>query len=639
MDVAFIGARLDPKAKRNLGHGEVKWNSFYMACLENKYQVVRFDQNPAYHVIGEVSFMPEHEMKYLNVRGAALATSSSRFNEDMEVRIDQKQMKAPDVFFKSPFVVEILGSGYERAPNAAYWTLRHPRVHKIHSDRSVTDIVSFDEFQALANAAQTAPFDDISQEDYQWIKKLEDADLRSKYIVGKSQSTTTTTPGRSPDLVTTETPMLPRSVPKSPPFPVWSDASQSPEIANEAFNQESSSPVRSETRSSVKRRCDEEAKMLRESKRKNTRSKPPMKAVLPVLNSSPLARRTNFTPVQAALASGNSYLKRTPPWCRSTHSSFNGNSSPFEPPAVFRSPPCGRPRPESGAINKNSTQPFFREPLAEVTNSSQAQKPPTVPREPADTSKASRLQKSISVESAPRNSASATQQTPGGLLPTPPSSAEEARKTASKGSSTKQEEMSAAAAAPVQLRKSSCTSSSSWKPEAEAGHRRSTTGTACEIAQPQEALPSPSPPILLCHSLWHLDNDSSGRLLQALLSTEASFAASLDGFVANILLHNLCIALLDGAAAAETVVQSMLEMMAKLRSLDGKDARVNAGRVLFLDWRFLERWKGRNRLRQALRGSRRDALGSLIWGVEKGRITVRECFDWVEALDLGLARF
>ncbi|KAK5344797.1 hypothetical protein LTR61_011428 [Exophiala xenobiotica] len=47
-------------------------------------------------------------------------------------------------------VVEVVGAGFDRPPNERFFTLRFPRIQKIHHDRTYADSLDFDEYQRLA---------------------------------------------------------------------------------------------------------------------------------------------------------------------------------------------------------------------------------------------------------------------------------------------------------------------------------------------------------------------------------------------------------------------------------------------------------------------------------------------------------
>ena len=55
------------------------------------------------------------------------------------------------------FTVEVVGAGFDKPANAGYFTLRFPRVLKVHDDRSFRDAVSFAELQEMAKRCLEIP--------------------------------------------------------------------------------------------------------------------------------------------------------------------------------------------------------------------------------------------------------------------------------------------------------------------------------------------------------------------------------------------------------------------------------------------------------------------------------------------------
>ena len=627
-DVALIGARFDAKAKRNLGHGELKWNCFCMGCLENKDDVIRFDAKPVFHVIGEVSFMPEHDMEHLNQRGETLAIQFKDYNDHVDVFMDARQTKKPDVLFKTPFVVEILGSGYERAPNATYWTLRHPRLHKLHGDRSLTETISFSEFQDMAKTAQTAPVDAISQEDRQWIEKLERADPKSKYILDKSQSIVTT-PGRSPRSSTTASLTPLRSLHKASPFAIWNDGNLSPEVANKLFSQESSSPVRSETRSAVKRRCDEEADILRRKKR---RQASPGRAELQMLGPLSLSRAATLPSTGEVRTPRTILIDKTPPWCRPSNSAGQINSSPFEPPAIFRASPIKSKKQAAEKRKEQFVNKPVREPLREVANISTAHGAVPTLRSllEGDQAKSTKDYTISNKAPQPRTSALAKHQRP--PMPTPPSSAEEISKQLQPRHIPTSREPSNAQRHPSPKTTSMPEEAQEPRTAAQVPH----TGSL------------PSPPIFLASSLQTLPSPAQKTLQAQIWSTRASFTASTTHFLSHIPFHTISLILLDITLDPSIIARTIHDMMARLLKLkiQALATCLKKARVLFLDWRILEtmridddyHWNA-----LANSGSRMAFAGCLKWechacdddnGCDDGTkmlMTVKECFDWKEA--------
>jgi DNA ligase 4 len=68
--------------------------------------------------------------------------------------------------------VELVGAGFDKLANARYFTLRFPRVLKIHQDRTFKDTVSFDELQELARQSMEVPGDSKGGEEIYWFEKL-----------------------------------------------------------------------------------------------------------------------------------------------------------------------------------------------------------------------------------------------------------------------------------------------------------------------------------------------------------------------------------------------------------------------------------------------------------------------------------
>lgn len=100
----------------------------------------------------------------------------------LDVRLDQGQPFPPADLFKHPFVVEVMGAGFDKPANTRYSTLRFPRVQKVHQGRTFKDTVSFDELQELARRSIEVPHGSESEEDRQWLEKLQRANLTPKTL-------------------------------------------------------------------------------------------------------------------------------------------------------------------------------------------------------------------------------------------------------------------------------------------------------------------------------------------------------------------------------------------------------------------------------------------------------------------------
>ena len=191
VDLAIIGARYDSREAAAIeGVSKLSCTHFYIGCLVNKDAVMQHQAIPKFRlvdIVGRYS-MNKQNMQILNQLG-----EFSRCDPDSGhgFDIDPFQASIPqmEVVFKTPFVVEMMGSGFEKPSNARYFTLRFPRLLKIHSDRTFEEAASFSELQSLAEAARSVPTEDLSQEYDQWSKRLKVGDGSSKYIIDRSQST------------------------------------------------------------------------------------------------------------------------------------------------------------------------------------------------------------------------------------------------------------------------------------------------------------------------------------------------------------------------------------------------------------------------------------------------------------------
>jgi len=381
LDFAIVGGRRDPKAEQDLHLGKLSWTSFYIGCLENKAELARFDAKPIYRIVDLLNAhnISNNDIQFLNEHGKFVQVSFAACREELEVKFDQKTMARPTELFKQAFVAEICGAGFGKLPNTGSFTLRFPRVLKIHSDRPISETVSFDELQQLGHASCHGPVDTDSQKDREWIERLEKADPKSHYIIDKSQSTT---PGRSPASTTTaSTTLTPnmRTKLRSPVLVRTDTLEVSPTELSERGQTDSSRLSSSQSPS---------GQTLRVSKRKlisadhtpqaNISSK--KVRILEVPNAALGERQPpNLSlqevispPCEGAMVRTNataSGVKTTPPWCK-----WSGQYEPSPPLPQGRTEPsdsgvdeCGTP--VKGMLRNSALQvPKSREPLSEVTN-------------------------------------------------------------------------------------------------------------------------------------------------------------------------------------------------------------------------------------------------------------------------------
>lgn len=220
IDLCIIGARHEGRAELDLNLGTLTSTHFYIACLTNKEDVVRFDGVPSFKILdcvgaGAVSNIAMHA---LNDEGKFLQRPFALTTEYMNIESNLRDLPPPTDMFIKPIIVEMTGAGFERPQSANFYVLRFPRGLKIHKDRGLGDTVEFDELQSMAERSMTQDRELGSQEDAIWIERLMTADPRSKYIVETSQNIS---PLRTPQSATTIT-ISPGSLTKAATQPVIS---------------------------------------------------------------------------------------------------------------------------------------------------------------------------------------------------------------------------------------------------------------------------------------------------------------------------------------------------------------------------------------------------------------------------------
>lgn len=188
-DFAIIGARYDSGDAANLQAVKpLFWTSFYIGCLENPAAAAGSAQ-PVFRVVDILSRdnMTPQIIQFLNQHGQFHARDFGTENLPFTLKVDQTQLPKVEVVFRKPFVVELTGFGFERPPNVRYFTLRFPRVVKVHLERTFREATSFEELQQLAEAARSVPEEELTQEMAIWAEKLDPKDERSESIVDCSE--------------------------------------------------------------------------------------------------------------------------------------------------------------------------------------------------------------------------------------------------------------------------------------------------------------------------------------------------------------------------------------------------------------------------------------------------------------------
>ena len=174
VDFALIGAKYDARDATSIkGVSKLLWTHFYIGCLMNVASVNQLNATPVFRVVDVIGYnsMNVQTMQYLNRMGEFCACSPDS-NNVFVINYGQANISHMDVIFKIPFVAEMLGSGFEKPSGCQHYTLRFPRILKLHTDRGFEDAISFPDLQALSEKAQSVPAEEQSQEEKQWIKRL-----------------------------------------------------------------------------------------------------------------------------------------------------------------------------------------------------------------------------------------------------------------------------------------------------------------------------------------------------------------------------------------------------------------------------------------------------------------------------------
>lgn len=189
VDLAIIGGRYESRDAAAMKEvHKLSWTHFVVGCLVNKDVVLQIRAKPKFRVVDTINrrSMNRQNLQIFNQFGEFSACSPES-NHGFDIEYGQPNLTHMHSVFKTPFVVEMMGSGFEKPSGARYFTLRFPRVVKIYWDRTFEDAASFSELQSLAEAARSVPAEDMGLERGQWTKRLRLGDGSSQYIVDRSQ--------------------------------------------------------------------------------------------------------------------------------------------------------------------------------------------------------------------------------------------------------------------------------------------------------------------------------------------------------------------------------------------------------------------------------------------------------------------
>ena len=172
-DLIIIGGRRDARDEQEPKAGKLWWTSFCIGCVENKDEVSRFNLKPRLRIIDMIDRhgMSKGDIVYLNRHGYFRRVPFAKSTPEFDIIVEPGQGLQPSELFSHPFTVDVIGAGFDKPANAGYFTLRFPRVLKVHDDRSFRDTVNFSELQEMAKRCLEIP-DDPEGEEESWLRRL-----------------------------------------------------------------------------------------------------------------------------------------------------------------------------------------------------------------------------------------------------------------------------------------------------------------------------------------------------------------------------------------------------------------------------------------------------------------------------------
>ncbi|EMD92383.1 hypothetical protein COCC4DRAFT_130085 [Bipolaris maydis ATCC 48331] len=163
-DFAVIGASFDAQAATKTNLKPLHWTHFYLGCCINRDAVLLTGAKPRFTVVASLSVekcIPRSDAKYLNIQGYIRQTTLHESGATAEFDIvnfrDCYYSRGMTVAFRNPLIVEILGGGFDKSPHASFEMLRHPRVQKIHHDRTWEDAVTMQDLERMAQERFSVP--------------------------------------------------------------------------------------------------------------------------------------------------------------------------------------------------------------------------------------------------------------------------------------------------------------------------------------------------------------------------------------------------------------------------------------------------------------------------------------------------
>jgi DNA ligase-4 len=197
-DFAAVGAGYDPVKAKSYKIPNLKWTHFYIGTLDNKEQVQRWKSKPLFTVIAIVE-LNETLLKSVVLHGSPMPLArEDNTSTELTIPIGVEKNPRMTVAFANPLVFDLRCFSFDKEGNTGFWSPRFPTVTKVHLDRDFADCLSFQELQELALENTTIPELPDSQENLEWIARLEAADPRGIAVDAMSEASLSTVPTPSP---------------------------------------------------------------------------------------------------------------------------------------------------------------------------------------------------------------------------------------------------------------------------------------------------------------------------------------------------------------------------------------------------------------------------------------------------------
>jgi DNA ligase-4 len=217
-DFAIIGASFDAQVAPKCDLKPLHWTHFHVSCCTNKTAVQRSGSKPTFKIVATLSLdkcIPKSDVKYLNVQGYVRQAELRKGGKTDAFDIEHSKGfdRRMTVAFKKPFVVEILGGGFEKLQNETFEMLRHPRVKKLHHDRTWEDCVTLEDLERMAEEKWDVPhtdkLDGHAKDVALFVQKYRKEMGESQATATTDETTQRSTPRRTQDSVVTITPLTP----------------------------------------------------------------------------------------------------------------------------------------------------------------------------------------------------------------------------------------------------------------------------------------------------------------------------------------------------------------------------------------------------------------------------------------------